>query len=354
MNIAFTGGWTWGHITPIASLIEYGLQDTEITRDCKLFRFGEANSMESKTANKFPEVTFVSIPAGKLRRYRTFRSTRQNIKDARKGIVGIVVAMKMLKKRNIEKLFCKWWYVALPVSIAAYVLRIPIILHESDTHAGMTNRLVARMAHTVFSGFPNSLPKEHVIRQLLSPRFLDPNSAFYPTHDQQTVVLVTGWSQWATTLFEALLSFLSTNTQHQFHFLIVLGTKNEHYKQQFDQRDNCTSFTFIDDLRDMARLNQISDISITRWWATSLAEQHVYGIRKIIVPVPRTWGNHQQHNGVRYRDTYGDILIEQNDTLTPQLASTLQQFIGYKKTTQQPDTISVFTPLQTVRQSLTE
>jgi hypothetical protein len=46
------------------------LQDTEIASQCKLFRFGEVDSMEAKACAQFAEVTFVAIPAGKLRRYR--------------------------------------------------------------------------------------------------------------------------------------------------------------------------------------------------------------------------------------------------------------------------------------------
>lgn len=359
MNIAFTGWWTWGHITPIASLIEYGLQDTEITRDCKLFRFGEADSMESKTASKFPEVTFIAIPAGKLRRYWTRQSTRQNIHDARKWIAGIAVAAKLLKKNKIDKLFCKWWYVALPVCIAAYILRIPIIVHESDTHAGMTNRFAARMATKVFTWFPNSLPKEHVIGQLLSPALLHPNGSLVDELIQKiwtkTAVLVMGGSQWAATLFDRLVHRLENNTKHEFHFLVILWSKNtETYKNTFDAYNCVTPFGFISSPEDMAALYTVSDISITRGSATSLAEQHLFWIRKIIVPTPHTGWNHQRWNGLWYEQEYKDILIEQNNLLKPTLDKAIDTMHDYHKSSSIIDTKKLISPLIAVRHELSK
>lgn len=358
-NIAFTGWWTWGHITPIASLIEYGLQNTEITRDCKLFRFGEANSMESKTASTFPEVTFIAIPAGKLRRYWTLQSTRHNIRDARKWIAWVFVAWKKLYKHKIDKVFCKWWYVALPVCIAAYILRIPIIVHESDTHAGMTNRFAARMATKVFTWFPNSLPKEHVIGQLLSPALLDPNESLVAELTQtiwtKTAVLVMGGSQWAATLFDRLVHRLEQNTKHAFHFLVILWSKNtETYHNTFDTYQCVTPFGFINAPEDMASLYTVSDVSITRGSATSLAEQHCFGIRKIIVPTPHTWWNHQRWNGLWYEKTYNDILIEQNNDMSTKLDKAIHSFYNHKKSVSSPDSLTINETLIAVRHELSK
>lgn len=351
-HIAFTGWGSGGHITPIASLIEYGLQDTEIASQCKLFRFGEQNSLEQKSATQFSAIIFVPISAGKFRRYFSLKSFFHNVRDAWLWVSGIIESCILLKKHRIDIVFCKWWYVALPVCIAAYLWRIPILMHESDTYAGMTNRLVAKMSRTRFVGFPWILAPSRHIWQLLSPRLLDPDINFQQEIPNKTVVLVTWWSQGATTLFEWLLTYLTTHKNNTFHFLILLWSKNSHYSNIFKEHTNVTTFEFINDLRAIARLCQLSDIGITRWWATSLAEQHLFGLRKIIVPVPWTWGNHQRHNGVWYRDTYGDILIAQDDQLVEHLTKALQDLIHYKKPSEKADIKQLFTPLAAVRQEL--
>jgi UDP-N-acetylglucosamine--N-acetylmuramyl-(pentapeptide) pyrophosphoryl-undecaprenol N-acetylglucosamine transferase len=353
-HIAFTGWGSGGHITPIASLIEYGLQDTEIASQCKLFRFGENNSLEQKICNQFAEVTFISVPAGKLRRYRTPQAIRQNMKDMWKWIQWIIIAGQQLKKKKIDHLFCKWGYVALPVCIAAYILRIPISMHESDTHAGMTNRLVAKMTKNRFVWFPWILAPSNPIGQLLSPRLLTPDQEFLFELEKITkpIVLVMGGSQWAATLFTRLLNYLQTAAAGQFHFIVLLGSKNEVYTEQFAPYAWVTTLSFINQPEQMARLYQLSDLTITRGSATSLAEQHLFGIRKIIVPTPYTWGNHQWWNGVWYRDTYGDLLIRQDDHLDTELTDALHQFSTYKKQTTQPEQYLLETPLQIVRKTL--
>lgn len=353
-HIAFTGWGSGGHITPIASLIEYGLQDTEIKAQCKLFRFGESDSLEEKSCAQFPEVTFVPIPAGKLRRYRTPKAVLQNIHDLRQGIKGIFVAAQQLKKHGITHVFCKWGHVALPVCIAAYVLRIPISIHESDTYAGMTNRLVAKMARHKFVGFPDILPPSHHIWQLLSPRLLTPDEGFLSELQEVTtpIVLVMGWSQGAGSLFSWLLRYLETPHTGEFHFVVLLWSKNENYKERFETFANVTTCWFISHPEQMARVYQYTDISITRGSATSLAEQQCFGIHKIIVPLPRTGGNHQWYNGLRYRDTYGDILVEQNDQLDEHLSTTLENYTGHKKTHLTPDITLLKQPLITLWKAL--
>lgn len=352
-HIAFTGGGSGWHITPIAALIEYGLQDTHIASQCKLFRFWERDALEERSAKSYDEVTFVPVRCGKLRRYFSFQAVRLNLRDAFWWIVGIFETAYLLRKHRIDFVFCKWGHVALPVCIAAYLMRVPIAMHESDTYAGMTNRLVAKMTPHRFVWFPDILAPSICIWQLLSPRLLHPDETFFDTSAiSKPIVLVMWGSQWAWVLFDRLLRYLTTEHSDQFHFLVLLWSKNGHYTERFASYSNVHSFTFIEKPEHMARLYQVADIAITRGSATSLAEQQLYTLCKIIVPLPYTWWNHQWYNGLRYRDTYGDRLFEQNDRLEEQLTTTLDTMISYHKTTQEAKTVSLATPLHIVRHTL--
>lgn len=353
-HIAFTGWGSGWHIMPIASLIEYGLQDTEIAHQCKLFRFGEADSLEEQICSHFPEITFVAIPAGKLRRYRTPKAILQNIQDIRKSIVGIFVSVQQLKKQRITHLFCKWWYVALPVSLAAYLLRIPLSVHESDTYVGMTNRLIAKVAFHTFVWFPGVLLPSRHIWQLLSPRLLTPDETFLPElHDStKPIILVMGGSQGAWRLFDWLIAYLTTTESILFHFIVLLWSRNEEYKKTLSAFEQVTVCWFISSPEQMATVYQYADISITRGSATSLAEQQLFGIKKIIVPTPYTGGNHQRYNGLRYRDTYGDLLVEQNEQVDQTLTNMLDSQKRSKKTIRHPDQQVLETPLKIVWEGL--
>ena len=55
--------------------------------------------------------------------------------------------------------FTKGGYVCLPVGLAAHVLRIPLVIHDSDAHPGLTNRVLARWADAIGTGAPLKLEK---------------------------------------------------------------------------------------------------------------------------------------------------------------------------------------------------
>jgi UDP-N-acetylglucosamine:LPS N-acetylglucosamine transferase len=80
----------------------------------------------------------------------------------------------------------------------------------------------------------------------------------------------------------------------------------------------------------MSHILSLVDMSITRAGTTSLTEQQLFNIKKIIVPI--SWTHDQYANADRYRSKYHDIII---DTKLPNyletLDLTLQQHLGYKK-----------------------
>jgi UDP-N-acetylglucosamine:LPS N-acetylglucosamine transferase len=57
----------------------------------------------------------------------------------------------------------------------------------------------------------------------------------------------------------------------------------------------------------------------------------LFGLKKIIIPLPHTWGNHQYYNAKWYEEVNGDLVLEQNDAMEEQLLSMLSWFVGYKK-----------------------
>lgn len=91
--------------------------------------------MEEKEAAKLYGVRFVPVVGGKIRRYWDLKSTLQNVRDMVLVIVAFFQSLRLLASHKIDIIFCKGGYVALPVCYAAWILRIPILLHESDLHA---------------------------------------------------------------------------------------------------------------------------------------------------------------------------------------------------------------------------
>jgi len=326
-SIAFTWWGTWGHVQPIVSLIEYAKNHSELELDCKqLYRFGEAWWQEEYACFTCAWVAFVPVLSGKIRRDRSFSSVYKNVYDMFCVLTGIVQCCFLLKKYRIGKVFCKWWYVALPVCIASWILRIPIVLHESDMHAWLVNRIVSKIALHRCVWFAWMFPQEKVTWQILSDRLL---SYTHPPIQEKTQVLVMWWSQWASSLFDVVIDIrASWNYDMTFH--VLLGTKNQAYASVFSQHDQVITYTFLDQT-SLASVYALCDVSLTRGSATSLAEQQLFGIKKIIVPLPWTWWNHQFYNALEFVSSYDDILVEQNQYMSDALHTFLNKLMWYKK-----------------------
>lgn len=80
----------------------------------------------------------------------------------------------------------------------------------------------------------------------------------------------------------------------------------------------------------MGELLAKSDVALTRSGTTSLAEQKLFGLKLIMIPIPRT--HDQFKNAQYYVKHYGDILVGQDESFTLALPAALEKVQGYKKT----------------------
>jgi UDP-N-acetylglucosamine--N-acetylmuramyl-(pentapeptide) pyrophosphoryl-undecaprenol N-acetylglucosamine transferase len=335
MAIAFVWGGSGGHVTPVVALLRHVEKDSELRQKCKeIYRFGELDGQEYPAAQQFSRVTFVPVTSGKWRRYDFWKTLLPNLLDMVFVIKGFFLSLVALRKYHIKVVFCKWSHVAIPVCSAAAVLGIPVVLHESDILPGLANRIVSKWATIKFAGFPNVFgPDTQFVGQLLTTDLLRYDQTelrkTLPCTDQ-TTVLVMGWSQGATVLYETLLALLAEDWTQEFQFHIILWTRNAHLADAFKSFSHVHTYPYLR-VDEVASLCAYCDLSLTRGGVTSLAEQQLFGIKKGIVPLPFTWGNHQEFNARRYVENCGDACILQNIQLQQQLADFLDRYRHFKK-----------------------
>jgi UDP-N-acetylglucosamine:LPS N-acetylglucosamine transferase len=95
-----------------------------------------------------------------------------------------------------------------------------------------------------------------------------------------------------------------------FEFYIILGLLNQEMSTQFAKFPNVHIKGFLTQ-QEMGSLYNLCDIAITRGGTTSLAEQKLYDMKQIIIPIPRT---HDQYDNAQwYVDHHEDIMINQRD-----------------------------------------
>lgn len=335
MNIAFVWWWTGWHIFPVKSLIEFIQSDkNDILNFKNIYWLGESNSLEQKVAWGLDWVNFLTIKSGKLRRYFTPKAVLDNFVDLFKFSIWIFQSVKYLKKYKIDIVFCKGWYVSLPVAVAAKLLNKKVFLHESDTVSWLANKISAKFTTKEFIWFKDALPGAITVWQVLSTELIkfSENEINLKWMDLNKTNVVVMWgSQWAKTIYENLLKLLEKEDfTKEFNFFVILWVKNMNFAEAFSKYFNVKTFDFVSQ-KQLGYVCNLSDLSITRGGWTSMAEQKLFDIKLIIIPTPFTWWNHQYYNWVNFKENYWDILIEQNDNLYSNLITELKPFKWYKK-----------------------
>lgn len=320
-KIALVWGWTWWHITPLVSLYKY-LQKEKFD----FFWIWENNSLEENIAKK-NNIRFYGIRAWKLRRYFSLKT----ILEPFNIIIWIFQSLRILRQERPDIIFSKWGFVSLPVAIATYFLGVKLYLHESDSVPWLANRYVGKFASRIYLWFKDARKyfnpiKTQVIWQILNPELFE-NISKISEKSTKTELLVIWGSQWSRRIFEYILR--NIDKLQNFQITMVLWSLNSEMRKDFEQFDNVKTYEFIDQ-NELKNIYNNSDISITRAWATSLAELESFGVKMIIIPLKESANNHQYYNALEYKKKW-NIMIEEWEF--NKIISVLQENENYKKST---------------------
>ena len=145
-RILLTGGGTAGHVTPNIALLSR-LRELEFD----IVYTGTRSGIEDQLITR-EGVPFHAISAGKLRRYLDAK----NVTDLFRIAAGFFQSIIILIKLRPDIVFSKGGFVSCPVVWAAWLLRIPAVIHESDMTPGLANRLSIPFASKICYSFPET------------------------------------------------------------------------------------------------------------------------------------------------------------------------------------------------------
>lgn len=324
-TIALTWWATWWHIFPLLSTYNY-LKENE---NLKFIWVWEEEWLEFDIAME-NNIKFLDIPAGKFRRYFDWR----NFFEPLKNITWIFFALYFIIRYRIDVIFSKWWYVAVPLCIAGFLLWKKIYIHESDTVPGLANKIISKVATKVFYTFPNekTLDKtnqKHIFTgQILNPEIIEWLENLNLDENMYLNVIVIAWSQGSTRIFENLVKILPKLSF--VDFTIILWEKNKHFRKDFIRYDNVRCFDFISQ-KELWKILKQTDIAITRAWATTLWELTSFWIHSIIVPLTESAWNHQQKNAEFFKEKYWSDIILEDENLDENIFRKLDKYKNLRK-----------------------
>lgn len=306
-------GGTGGHVFPaIAVAQELQKQGWEI------FWLGTKDRMEAQLVPKHGiPIEFIQISG--LRG----KGLKELIKAPFAIFRAILQARKIIKKIQPNAVLGMGGYVSGPGGVAAKLCGVPIVLHEQNAIAGLTNKWLAKIATRVLQAFPNAFPNAEVVgnpvRQDLFTQPL-PQQRF-AQRSGKLRVLVVGGSQGARVL-NLVMPKVMAQLPDKLEIHHQVGANNVASIQELYGTQNDVQITeFID---DMAKSYAWADIVVCRSGALTVCELAAVGVGAIFVPFQHK--DRQQYLNAEYLAQAGAAeIIEQKDLTAKKLVSCLSQ-----------------------------
>jgi UDP-N-acetylglucosamine--N-acetylmuramyl-(pentapeptide) pyrophosphoryl-undecaprenol N-acetylglucosamine transferase len=228
-------------------------------------------------------------------------------------------ALRVLRRVRPKAVLGMGGFVAGPGGLVAWVLDIPLFLHEQNSVVGLTNRILSRYATRCYTAFPDAAEKMphsecigNPVRASLAT-LAQPTARLQSRMDQPMQLLVVGGSLGALALNRLLPQALACldpdqrpRVRHQCgekH----LQTCQQNYREA---RVDAEIVSFIDDMADAYLW---ADLVVCRAGALTLSELCAVGLASLLVPFPHAVDNHQFHNA-RFMEQHNaaQILLEQD------------------------------------------
>ena len=210
-------------------------------------------------------------------------------------------------------------YVAFPGGMMASLLRRPLVVHEQNSVAGLTNRLLARVASRVLEAFPGTLPGAQCTGNPLRGEMLrdDPPQARYAGRTGALHLLVVGGSLGAQALNDVVPAALALLPQQQRPVVVHQSGRGRRDALAARYRESGVGATVLEFIDDMAGAYAQADLLICRAGAMTVAEIAAIGVASVLVPFPHAVDDHQTGNARFLAAQQAAVLMPQSG-LTPQ------------------------------------
>lgn len=328
MRIVFTGGGTGGHLYPIIAVAREVRRIAEEERilDLELFYLGP-DAIPGELA-RAEGITARRIPAGKMRRYFSLK----NFLDVLVMAFGMAAALWDMFRIMPDVVFAKGGYGSFPTLFAAWLYRIPVLVHESDAIPGQVNRWAGRRAKRVaisFAGAAAFFPNERTalvgvpVRSRLLGANREQAREVFGVYSQRPVLFFTGGSQGAQVLnraiIESLTALLATyEVIHQVGAANYEDVKLETAPLVEGDRASYYHLVGLASEEQMRSAFALADLVVARAGATTIFEIAASAKPSILIPLPHAAQDHQRANAYAYARNGATLVIEE-ENLTPSL-----------------------------------
>ena len=261
----------------------------------------------------------------------------------RKGVFALIIAplqlgwallqsLAVIFRRRPAAVLGMGGFASGPGGVAAWLTRRPLVIHEQNAAAGMTNRLLARLARVVLQAFPGSFNSSVIVETVGNPVREDiaaiaPPADRYGDRQGPLRLLVLGGSQGALALnrtVPAALALLDAEQRPEVRHQCGERTLQVAEDTYAEHGVKVELLPFIE---DMAEVYAWADLVVCRAGALTVAELCAAGVPAIFVPYPAAVDDHQTANARPMVDAGAAAMISESDLTAESLAELLRQWL---------------------------
>jgi len=315
-RIIIGGGGTGGHIFPaisIANALSEKLDDVEF-----LF-VGARGKIEME---KVPEAGYriVGLPVAGFSRSFSVK----NITFFARLLRSMQQSAKLIRQFRPHLAIGVGGYASGPIVRAAARRRIPVLLQEQNSYAGVTNRLLGKSAKRIcvaYEGMERYFPREKIVftgnpirQDLLLPDKERANSyRHFGLRSDRKVILLVGGSGGARTLNESMMDHLDRVENSGIQWIWQCGNYYHEKALASIESGEFKNVKLVPFIREMNRAFQVADVIISRAGAGTISELCMVGKPVILVPSPNVAEDHQTRNAMALTNHDAGMMIADKD-----------------------------------------
>ncbi|MDR2684514.1 MAG: undecaprenyldiphospho-muramoylpentapeptide beta-N-acetylglucosaminyltransferase [Prevotellaceae bacterium] len=335
MKFLISGGGTGGHIFPAISIAN-ALR--EIQPDCEMLFIGAIGRLEM---TRVPDAGYniIGLEVRGLERKKIWK----NFTVLLTFINSYFKAKQIVKNFAPDVAIGVGGYVSAASVWAASALKVPVLLQEQNSFAGVANKFLAKHASKIcvaYNGMEKFFSKDKIVftgnpvRKLKIEK-LKPAYDFFGFSENKKTLLIIGGSLGAKTINESILTEIEKLQNADIQVIWQTGKDYfESIKQKISNFKFQISNLFVSDfISRMDFAYSIADLVISRAGASSISELCLLKKPAILVPSPNVAENHQYHNAMALAEKNAAILIEDKNAVKNLVNKALDTIFDKEKLT---------------------
>jgi UDP-N-acetylglucosamine--N-acetylmuramyl-(pentapeptide) pyrophosphoryl-undecaprenol N-acetylglucosamine transferase len=302
MKIFIVAGGTGGHVYPALSVAREFKKNT-----AKIFWVGRQKSLEEDVAK---EENFNFLPlyvSGFLG-----KKISGKIRAVFNLCFAFIKSLALLIKFKPDVIFSTGGYISLPVGLAAPFLRIPLFIHEQNSVAGLSNRILNIISKATFEGFPDTFKTTNKTKFVGNPLR---DELFIETQDRKGIdkefnILVLGGSQGSSQLNKIFIKALEASSNSLDWNIVHQAGSVEFNSLKKRYSDLPIKHEVLQYIKNIGQEYQKADLVISRSGAMTVSEISAFGKAAILMPLPWATDNHQYYNALYLKNLDGAEIVE--------------------------------------------